>query len=71
MDKHEPFSLYNKVSDKPAELMAGYVSGLEGPFIMLKNTSRDKQEKFRNTVLEFIAKAIRDSKYDIIVVVIE
>ncbi|MEB3772525.1 MAG: hypothetical protein GSR82_02460, partial [Desulfurococcales archaeon] len=33
----ELFQLYEKVSGKPAELKAGYVSNLEGPFIMLRN----------------------------------
>ena len=67
----ELFSLYEKVTGKPPELKAGYVSGLEGPFIMLKNMPKDKQEKFRDTVFEFIAKAIRDSKCDIVAVVID
>ena len=67
----ELFQLYEKVSGKPAELKAGYVSNLEGPFIMLRNMSRDKKDEFRDTVFEFIAKTIRDSKCDIIAVVID
>ncbi len=67
----ELFEIYQKVTGKPGELKGGYISGLKGPFRILRELSEKKAEEIKDRILMDIARILRDSKCDIIVIVID
>lgn len=67
----ELFNFYKRFTCKEPELKASYILDKKGPFRLLHELPKNQYKEFKDKVFTMVSKILRDSRADLIVIVID